>query len=192
MRWRDIIREGSPDTVAGSYTPDLVFSKQWLCAQLAQLAPAEGLGTVYALGSWYGNLGVYLQQSGVVFDHLVLVELDPHKLAQARQLLPQLIDQGAVTLCLCDAAELEYPESPITVINTSTNEMSAQWLDRVPGGTLVAMQGRSNTQSPVPVSTATLSEFDQTFPLSTTLCLAQCDLEDPEVAYQRFTKIGCK
>lgn len=191
MQWKEIVTEGSPDTLAGSYTPDLVFSKQWLCAALNILCAQQSLGTVCALGSWYGNIGVYLQQCDVNFDHLVLVELDAEKLEHGPRLMPDLWDQGRLSLCHCDAGELDYKDlEHLTVINTSSNEMSPQWLDRVPRGTLVVIQGRNNTQSEVPTPTATLTEFDQQFELDRTLYVAAQDLRDPEVSYTRFMKIG--
>lgn len=191
MRFSEIVNEGSPDTIAGSYTPDLVFSKQWLCQTLAELLNGQSAGTICALGSWYGNIGVFLQQSNIVFDHLVLVETDREKLESSKQLLPTLIDKNMVTFVLGDATSIEYPEN-CTIINTSSNEMDNGWLDCTPEGSCVIIQGRNNTTSPVPLTTENLEQFDATFPLSKTLYLNGVQLEDPEVPYTRFMKIGIK
>ena len=52
------ITESSGYSLAGSFTRDLVASKVWLLDELARIAPQ--VGTIYVLGSWYGNLGVLL------------------------------------------------------------------------------------------------------------------------------------
>lgn len=191
MRFHEIIQESSPDTIAGSYTPDLVFSKQWLCETLAELLNGNSAGTICALGSWYGNIGVFLQKANVVFDHLVLVEKEREKLESSKQLLPTLIDQNKVTFVLGDATTIEYPQN-CTIINTSSNEMRDGWLDFTPEGSCIIIQGRNNTTSPVPIETPTLRDFDRCFPLGSTLYLNEIELEDPEVAYTRFLKIGIK
>ncbi len=185
------VKEGSPDTIAGSYTPDLVFSKQWLCETLSQLLNGQSAGTIYALGSWYGNIGVFLQKANIVFDHLVLIEQEREKLEASKRLLPTLMDDGMVSFVLGDATSIEYPQN-CTIINTSGNEMSNDWLENTPFGTCVVIQGRNNTTSPVPTQTQTLREFDATFPLSRTLYLNEIELSDPGVSYSRFMKIGIR
>lgn len=191
MRFNEIIQEGSPDTIAGSYTPDLVFSNTWLCEILSKILNGKSAGTICALGSWYGNIGVFLQRANIVFDHLVLVEVEREKLEGSKRLLPSLVDKNMVTFVLGDATSIDYPQG-CTVINASANEMGTGWLDRTPAGTLVAIQGRDVTVSPAPTNTPTLEEFDRTFPLSKTVYLNGHRLEDPEVEYTRFTKIGYK
>ena len=56
------------------------------------------------------------------------------------------------------------------------------WLDNIPQGTLVAMQGRHGT----------LEDFDKQYPLRKTYFLDEVELEDPETEYERFMKIGVK
>jgi hypothetical protein len=184
------IQEQSPDTLEGSFTVDLVDSKMWLCQKLAKLLKGKSAGRIYALGSWYGNIGIFLQQAGIKFDDLVLVETDEKLLNASEKLLQPLYDEGRIILLHQDAKDVVY-EKPATVINCSTNDMDTNWLDAVPNNILVAMQGRNNVED-VPTRTSTLEEFDELFPLRKVVYLNKISLEDPEVKYQRYMKIGFK
>jgi hypothetical protein len=89
-----------------------------------------------------------------------------------------------------DANKLDYRRlgKQGLVINTSTSEIKDNtWLENIPQGTLVALQGRKTLRT-----TLTLKEFDRNYPLSKTLYLDQLSLKDPEVEYKRFMKIGIK
>jgi hypothetical protein len=83
----DKLDEASPNTLEGSFTPDLVESKTWLAEMLAKGLKGKNAGTIYVLGSWYGNMGIFLQQAGVQFDKLVLIEPDEEALMRSKDLL---------------------------------------------------------------------------------------------------------
>ncbi len=191
MRHHEITQEASPSTLAGSFTPDLVTSKTWLCSQLKKELGGRGAGDIYILGSWYGNLGIFLQQANIDFDRLIMVEINPRRLATARQLLEPLYREGRLKLVLGRAEQIEYPNKRITVINTSTNDMSRAWLQRVPKGTLTVMQGRDNLVDPR-IETERAGVFYLKFPLETTVYWGQRRLRDPETRYTRYMKIGYK
>lgn len=191
--WIDIVeqstlQEASPNTLEGSFTPDLVASKRWLTQELKQHLEDNHAGTVYVPGSWYGNMGLFLSESLVGFDRLILIELEQHLLDASRDLL-DLLDHAGKLECVLKPAEAVQYVAPCTVINCACNEMGPGFLSKLPEGTLVALQGRSHTTESEHV-TATLEEFDLQFPVSETLYLDQMDLEDPEMSYQRFLKIG--
>lgn len=183
------IRESSPDTPQGSFTPDLVASKEWLCDELIKHLDDTNVGTVYALGSWYGNIGHFLQARGIQFDRLVLVEIDPEKLATSRELLRDLDRQGRLET-RCQPAETVEFERPCIVINTSANEMSTEWLQNVPPSCLVAIQCRNGVNSDQPTPTDTLVDVDHHFPLRVTTFTGRQRLQDPTTQYTRFMKIG--
>ena len=50
--------ESSGYSLEGSFTRDLVFSKYWLMRELAKIQ--RRASTMYILGSWYGNLALFL------------------------------------------------------------------------------------------------------------------------------------
>lgn len=184
------IHESSPDTMAGSFTPDLEYSKVWLCDVLKSVLQDQPPMDIYVLGSWYGHLGVVLQEQGVPFQNLHLVEIDQEKLESSARLLPRLKDQGRLNLIHSPAENVQY-QTPCIVINTSANEMSRTWLDMLPFDTLVAIQGR-NGISDQETPTETLWDFDATFILSEVYYCDRRRCKDPETAYTRFMKVGRK
>ena len=87
MRSHEFVKEASPDTLEGSFTDDLVASKKWLADKLKQGYKDRQIGTIYVLGSWYGNLALFLQKAGIVYDRIVLVDLDETVLKTSEKLL---------------------------------------------------------------------------------------------------------
>ena len=191
MQQHEFTAEASPDTLSGSFTPDLVSSKTWLCNQLKKQLGDTSAGDIYILGSWYGNLGIFLQQANIDFDRLIMVETRPRLLATARRLLEPLYQAGQLKLVLGRAEQIEYPRKNFTVINTSANDMSRSWITRVPLGTLTVIQSRDNVKD-VKVITDTAAQFYAKFPLENTVYWGQRRLRDPETRYTRFMKIGYK
>jgi hypothetical protein len=191
VQHHEFTAEASPDTLSGSFTPDLVTSKTWLCRQLKKELDGRSAGDIYILGSWYGNMGIFLQQATIDFDRLIMVETKPRLLATAQRLLEPLYREGRLKLVLGHAEHIKYPNKNITVINTSTNDMSRAWLLRVPDRTLTVMQGRDNLVDPK-IKTERAGVFYTKFPLETTVYWGQRRLRDPETRYTRFMKIGYK
>ena len=186
--------EASPSTLGGSFTPDLVTSKLWLARKVRALMTktrVEKYKTVYVLGSWFGNMAIFLQQKGVEFDRIVLVDINKDWMKISKELLEPITNK--LDTLVQDANKITYSDQqPILVINTSCNEMTNEgWLDRIPAGSTVALQARNNVQS-VDLKTDTVEEFNNQFPLSDVFYLGQRNLKDPEVSYQRFMKIGIK
>lgn len=182
------LTETSPDTLEGSFTPDLVESKTWLCEKLAKGLKGKNAGTIYVLGSWYGNMGIFLQQAGVKFDKLVLVEPDEEALMRSKKLLEPLNDDGKLILLHQKAEDIVY-DKPGIIINTSCNETGPVFLTKVPKGMLCALQARNNVDD-VLISTDDLQEFDELFPLEKTYYTGEKELIDTEIDYTRFMKIG--
>jgi hypothetical protein len=192
VRHHEITQEASPNTWAGSFTPDLVSSKTWLTTQLKKQLAGESAGDIYVLGSWWGNMGVFVQQAGIEFDRLIMVERRRYLLASTKMLLSDLWEQDRLVLLHQDAANIQYPTNKkITVINTSSNDMPRTWITRVPRGTLTVIQSRDNVKD-VKVITDTAAQFYAKFPLETTVYWGQRRLRDPETRYTRFMKIGYK
>ena len=192
MRHHEITQEASPNTWAGSFTPDLVSSKTWLTTQLKKQLAGKSAGDIYVLGSWWGNTGVFIQQAGIKFDRLIMVERRRYLLASTKMLLSDLWEQGRLVLWHQDAANIQYPTNKkITVINTSSNEMPRTWITRVPRGTLTVIQSRDAVKD-VKVITDTAAQFYAKFPLEKTVYWGQRRLRDPETRYTRFMKIGYK
>ena len=191
MQQHEFTAEASPDTLGGSFTPDLVNSKTWLCNQLQKELGGRSAGDIYILGSWYGNLGIFLQEANIEFDRLIMVETRPRLLSTARRLLEPLYQEGRLKLVLGPAEHIRYPNKSVTVINTSVNDMSRSWLQRVPDGTLTVIQGRDKLENPR-VATDGAAQFYMKFPLDRTVYWGERRLRDPETRYRRWMKIGYK
>ena len=182
---KDEIDEASPNTLEGSFTPDLQYSKVWLLDEVQKILGKTQLDTIYNLGSWYSNMGLFLVANKLGFNKLINVDIDKDTLTTGQKLLDKLGISDKVEHMHKDANTLDYRQlkQPGLVINTSTNDIDGDdWLKNIPEGTLVAMQGRNGT----------LEEFDKQYPLDKTYFLDEVELEDPETEYERFMKIGVK
>ena len=182
--------ESSGSSLEGSFTPDLVFSKLWLMRQLAQIQPH--VSTMYVLGSWYGNLALYLNRyPQVQVDRIINVETDQERLDTGARILDQA---GAdnVDHMLKDANELDYRQlgRDGAVVNASLIDIKGtDWFKNIPAGTLVVMQARNQVDNE---QFAGPADIEQKFPLGQVLYSGSLDLEDPETAYTRFMIIGIK
>lgn len=182
--------ESSGYSLEGSFTPDLVFSKLWLIRELAKIAPK--IDTLYALGSWYGNLALILNHAQKIsVDKVINVETNPKFLKGSKKILDQL-GVGNVDYMLKDANDLDYRQLGRggAVVNTSLTDMpGTDWFDNIPKGTLVAMQARDQDPGE---QFGSPKNIQQKFPLSKVLYSGSLDLQDPETEYTRFMVIGIK
>lgn len=184
------LEESSGYSLEGSFTPDLVFSKLWLMRELAKISP--DVGTMYILGSWYGNLALLLTRyPQIQVDQMINVDTNPEFLKGSQDILD---NAGArnVEHMQADANRLDYRQlgTDGVVVNVSLNDIKGQdWFDHIPPGTLVAMQARDQVENE---QFAAPEDIEQKFPLDQVLYSGSLDLEDPETDYTRFMVIGIK
>ena len=193
MNAQEIIGEASPLTLQGSFTRDLIISKLWLLDTL-QALDAPRFHTAYILGSWYGNLSLFMIAQRMPVNHIINVDRG-RWLAASKKLAQRLGFSKGIEYMQADANDLDYRQAtpPSIVINTSVNDMpNAGWFDAVPPGTWVAVQGRNHVGLGAANDYRSLEEFDLAYPLSQTLSLDSIELRDPEVKYSRWMKIGIK
>jgi hypothetical protein len=189
MNIRDLT-ESSGYSLQGSFTHDLNTSKVWLLQELARIRP--DIGTVYVLGSWFGNISLYMHLLPLL-DHGIIINVERNKgmLAQSRRMLDH-IGADDVKHMLADANDLDYRQlgSNGVVINTSLTDMPGRsWFDNIPNGTLVVMQARD--RDPGAQFRGTQDIIDR-YPLTTVLYQGKLALQDPETKYTRFMVIGTK
>jgi hypothetical protein len=192
-----MISESAPETLKGSFAPSLQLSKLWMCGALKRLMRQENINkfnTVYSLGSWYGNMALFMLIKQVPFRTMIDVDLNPEYLAASQRIMPKLHKQGRLVSIAADANTITYDVPPASlVINCSTNNMrNGGWLDHIPRGTWVALQGRSNEPQNRFNTVHSLKAFDTEYPLSETLLLSGIPLNDPDDQYMRWMKIGIK
>ena len=189
MKVQDLT-ESSGYSLQGSFTHDLTTSKVWLLQELARIQPE--VGTVYILGSWFGNISLYMHLMPLlIHGKIINVERDRSMLAQSRRMLDH-IGASDVEHMLADANDLDYRQlgSDGVVINTSLTDMPGRsWFDRIPQGARVVMQARDHDSGRRFRSTRDILDK---FPLTTVEYQGKLELQDPETEYTRFMVIGTK
>ena len=184
------LEESSGYSLQGSFTRDLTTSKVWLMQELARINPA--ISTVYILGSWFGNLALYMTLDPMLqVKKIINVETDRSMLDQSKRMLDH-VGARNVEYMLKDANTLDYRRlgTDGAVINTSLTDMDGtEWFQNIPDGTVVVMQARDRVDRKPFYST---DDILQKFPLDQVLYQGSLKLKDPETAYNRFMVIGRK
>ena len=194
MKLEDIV-ESSSLTIEGSFSEDLIASKHWLAEELKTVLQKDELdsfGTIYVLGSWYGNMGVVLLHDRVPFNKLINVDINKEWLAKSEELLQHAGIEDRLESMNKNANDINFRQLDADglVINTSTQDIDGkQWFKNIPNGVYVAIQDRNATQSS---EHSNVEEFDQSYPLSKTIFLGKKRLSDETKDYVRFMKIGIK
>ena len=182
--------ESSGYTLAGSFTRDLTASKVWLLSELERIQ--TNYSTIYMLGSWYGNLALYMTLEGrIQADKIVLVEKDKKFLSTSKKLLG-LSGADNIEYMLADSNKLDYRQlgEAGVVINTSLTDMQGRsWFLNIPDDTLVVMQARDHDPNRSFEST---QDIVDRFPLKEVLYHGRMQLRDPETEYTRYMIIGRK
>ena len=118
MRLSDLFESSGP-SLAGSYTPDLVFSKLWLARELKHVLQQQGIDSVpvaYILGSWYSNLSTILRRAGVPIEKIIDVEQRGEWLQMGQQLQQDMNITG-VQHMQADANEIDYRQLGLSLIH---------------------------------------------------------------------------
>jgi len=184
------IDESSGYSLQGSFTHDLTKSKVWLMTELAKVQPE--ISTMYILGSWFGNLALYMTLDPVVqVEKFINVETDQPMLSQSKRMLDR-VGARNVEYMNQDANNLDYRQADANsvVVNTSLTDMDGtEWFDNIPADTVVVMQARDNDPGHQYHST---QDILKKFSLSKTMYQGELELQDPETKYNRFMVIGRK
>jgi len=187
---RSELDESSGYSLAGSFTRDLVASKVWLLQELEKIR--THYSTMYVLGSWYGNLALYLKLQPVIQVDLVInVEINDEMLDTSQSIL-DFAGVDNVKYMLADANQLDYRQlgQSGVVVNTSLTEMpETEWFEHIPAGTLVAMQARDHDPG---LEYHSVQQIQQRYPLTKTLYQGSLLLQDPETEYRRYMTIGIR
>jgi hypothetical protein len=185
------IKEVSPNNLSGSFSKDLQLSKVWLIEELLKIK--TNFNSIYILGSWYGNLGLFLSASKISTGLIVNVDLDKDSVSRSKSLYAKYGIENVKHLQV-DANKLNYKKATKSsaIINTSADDIEGQdWFDNIPSGIIVAIQGRDNNPNSVN-KFSSVEDLTKRFPLSETFYKGQISLTDPETDYQRFMIIGRK
>jgi len=182
--------ESSGYSLAGSFTRDLTASKVWLLTELERIQ--RDFSTVYVLGSWYGNLALYMSlQPRITADTIILVEKNKEFLSTSKKILDR-VGADNVEYMLKDSNKLNYQQlgDQGVVINTSLTDMPGRsWFLNIPPGTMIVMQARDRDPGQQYHST---QDIVDRFPLSKVLYHGSMQLRDPETEYTRYMVMGRK
>jgi hypothetical protein len=182
--------ESSGYSLAGSFTRDLTASKIWLLSELEKIQ--SDFSTVYMLGSWYGNLALYMTlEQRLQADKIVLVEKNKEFLTASKLILDH-VGADNIEYMLADSNKLDYRQlgNSGVVINTSLTDMQGRaWFLNIPDGTLVVLQGRDHDPNRNFEST---QDIVARFPVREVLYHGRMQLRDPETEYTRYMVIGRK
>ena len=144
------------------------------------------------LGSWYGNLALYMTlEQRISSDKIILVEKNKNFLTTSKKILDQ-VGANNVEYMLADSNKLDYRQLGDSgcVINTSLTDMSGRsWFLNIPDGTLVVLQARDHDPNR---SFSSTQDIVDRFPLREVLYHGSMQLRDPETEYTRYMVIGRK
>ena len=174
--------EFSPLTLQGSFESGLILNKLWLIHELKKIQ--DQFSTIYVLGSWYGNMSILLNRSGIEYDHIVNVDRDARVVRGSHRITRMLNIDDRIEPMVKDANRLDYRQldQDGLVINTSCHDMeNLGWFDHIPSGVLVALQSRDDVDH----------DLDQ-YDLSRTLYQGSRKARDPETRYRSVLRIGVK
>ena len=174
--------EFSPSTLQGSFESGLIMNKLWLIHELKKIQ--DQFSTIYILGSWYGNMSILLNRSGIQYDHIVNVDQDAGVVRGAQRIARMLNIDDRIEPMVKDANRLDYRQLDPDglVINTSCHDMENRgWFDHIPAGVMVALQSRDDVDHD-------LDAYD----LSRTLYQGSRSARDPETDYNSVLRIGVK
>ncbi len=182
------LEESSGYSLKGSFTRDLTKSKLWLIQELSKIR--DRISTAYILGSWFGNLSLYMKlHPAVKTERIINVETNPKFLKQSKRMLDH-IGAACVDHMQADANDIDYRrlDRDGVVVNTSLTDMPGrEWFDNIPEGTIVVLQARDH--DPGQQFHSTQDILDK-FPMKEVLYQGELALQDPETPYTRFMVIG--
>lgn len=183
------LKEVSPNTLAGSFSNDLIIRKIWALEELEKIA--TDFQNVYILGSWYGNMGFILDKaSSINYDTIVNVDIDK-KAIKASKAVYKKADIDNSKFLNIDANDVTYKNADL-VINTSVNNIRGQeWFEKIPPESLVLLQCRTNDPGAVN-KYKNLDQFKSAFSFKKVLYTGKITLTSNDGDFDSFMIIGIK
>jgi len=200
---RTVLRFPARD-MADALNKNQFASKLWLRDEVLAAAGPR-LGTVWVLGGWKGLMAaLLLNDPRLDVDRVVSIDVDATCAPVAESLNASALREGRFAAVTADMLDLDYAGGrlattpgewvtarPDLVVNTSCEHLApfAAWYDRVPAGTLLALQSNDMFDEPVHVNCVPdLESFKRQAPMSELLHAGVL----PRRRYTRFMLIGRK
>jgi len=188
------LAEVNASTLEDSSSPNLNLERFWALTALSQLR--HQFGTIYVLGSWYGNVALllFMLQRHLQFDCIINDDVDAGALQAGHRRLQQLGLASRASSLHQDANHLTYDDlgPDGLVMNLSCHNIAgSDWFRHIPQGTWTVLQARDRDPGAVN-RYSSFAEFDQAYPLGQELYSGVLPLRDPDGAYQQYMKIGTR
>ena len=183
-----------------AFSSGQISSKIWLCEELEKMAFATPQ-RIWVLGGWHGMASfLLLSRNRMPVDHIRSFDIDESTQPVADTILENWVWQGwKFKAFVHDCNELEYVggnewgNTPALVINTSVEHFSSNaWFDRIPSGTVVALQCNNMIHDDHHSCVGSLEQMVETYPLSGIKYQGQLDFNYPGWGFSRFMIIGTK
>lgn len=177
-----------------SFSSGQIGSKLWLGETLAQvLTPLQPL-RIHVLAGWYCTTNLLLRtQNTLPIQHVTSYDIDPSCESTAIHVNRLWHWQGEFTAVTADVNQLTWTTAPDLIINTSVEHIdSREWYDRIPNGTLIALQGNDMPHDDHVHCYTSIDEFSNCWPMSQSLYTGEKSFKYPTWGFTRYMKIGHK
>lgn len=190
--WEDCLSQGQLD------------SKLWIMDELIRLD--LDLYNIFIYGGWYGTLAKFMFECELNFNYIRSFDSDEscHVIAETIN-RPHVMAGWSFKATTFDIFDITYPliyntlrrdgtsvsieELPNTIINTSCEHMTSEWLEDVPSNTLIILQSNNSKDFDGHINCVDdIDDMKNKYPLTTIIFEGQLKLPD----YDRFMLIGYK
>lgn len=172
-------------------------SKLWLAQQIEWVATDQFRSRpidLWVLGGWYCTLAFILSmREKVRLGQITSIDIDPAATAGALVLNESLALEGKFAAITHDALAVNYAGAlPDIIVNSSVEHMPRDWFDRIPDGTMIAMQSNDMPHDDHFFCHDSLDAFAADFPLRETLYRNSRRIRYQDWSFTRFMIIGRK
>lgn len=182
-----------------AFSSGQVLSKLWLAERLESVIEYNDLSQprkILCLGGWYGLTNFILRiRNNVKIEKFRSLDIDPEACEIADKINNSWEWQQWQFKSLCDDANMySYTRDEFdTVINTSVEHIeSTDWFDRIPRGTLIALQSNDMPHEDHAANHYSLDEFQKCFPITESLFVGEKMFQYTDWSFRRFMIIGIK
>lgn len=186
-----------------AFSSGQVGSKIWLCEELEKIwsRGSSAEETVWIYGGWQGVLGFLILSRDSLTRHVDSVrsfDVDPSCETVANTLCENWVWRKwkfRAFTADCNALDSssggEFGKAPTVVINTSVEHFDDRaWFDKIPPGTLVALQASDFEHDGAVSLYSTEEKFAQAFPLKETLFTGKLGFDYEAWSFHRLMRIG--
>jgi hypothetical protein len=201
-RLKQLLGWSAPAINTDAFSSSQVASKLWLVERLEEclagftLHPDKGY-RIWILGGWYGITNLILRTRDVIpVEYVRSIDCDPsceHFADKINKFWEYQAWQFKAQTADANKLSYDVAEPPHIVINTSVEHMaSCEWFDRIPGNTIVALQGSDLPHDDHVNYINDAAQLKEMFPLKDVYYEAEVTFTYPDYSFKRSMIIGMK